>query len=727
MDNLAFVIIVISGLCISNRINCECPNLDQAYIKCGDFNLGALITVYENDKERRCQEGVILNRRMQYIESIVYAVDAVNKDTSLLRDFTLGFAILNDCGGDGSATNTAIKFLPCGEEQSQYCCKEGIPNVVGTIGPLTSAQAIVLSPILGYHGITQISPMATSDVLSEKDKYPYFMRTIPPDKFQVKAIISILLHFGWTYVTLLYENDKYGVANFIHFKTETRNLDICIAHEDGVSQNWNSSAEDYRPIAQALLRKSKATVIVAFILPKSAQGILKALKKVNSEVKFIWVGSESFDYRAVEGFEDIVVDSLHLSDQAKIVDTHFPTYFSQLNPQNNPNNPWYEEFWRHSFDCDWKESHNACRNTSCKKHCETHNVNGISNFFHDTVWTSNFIDTVYIFAHAIDRALQYCINKMNSQKHEKQDIVDCVHGQTLLNELKKTSYDGHAKHVEFDENNDILSAKQIVQQLQKVGDDYEFVSVGYWDGKNDTIILHNDPPLQWTVENNYLHSFFHGITPESVCSKACRTGQETTVKEVNPKCCWECVDCAANEIVNSNRCMQCPKNRWPDNNRTKCEAILPYHIHLSDLPGFMLLTLVVVATVLLILATATFILFRDQKIIKASTPKLMLVTLSGLYLALMGCLMFLFEPTTISCTLLFILFHISFTMLYSPLLARTLRIYRVFSGSARLTTKIAFVRESCMFALVFTCVTLQVLYWSKLTSTLLKPFPYQLY
>ena len=174
-----------------------------------------------------------------------------------------------------------------------------------------------------------------------------------------------------------------------------------------------------------------------------------------------------------------------------------------------------------------------------------------------------------------------------------------------------------------------------------------------------------------------------------------------------------------NEIVNNSRCTKCPTHTWPNYNRTDCEIILPYYIQLTDLPGYILLVLVIVAAVLLILGTVTFIVFRDQKIIKASTPKLMLVTLSGLYLALMGCLMFLLEPTRISCTLLFVLFHISFTMLYSPLLARTLRIYRVFSGSARLITKIAFVRESCMFALVFTCVTLQVLLLKDLTPNLI--------
>ena len=729
-----FITFVIAEFWNFDGVNGDCPDVDQGYIQCGDFNLGALITVYENNRERECQHGVILNRRMQYVEAITYAVNAVNRNRNLLGNFTLGFAILNDCGGAGSATSTAIKLLPCDEDKTQQCCEGHIPNVVGTIGPLTSSQATVLSPILGYHGIVQISPMATSDVLSEKDKYPFFMRTIPPDKFKVKAIISILLHFGWTYISLLYENDKYGVANFIDFKSEIRNLDICIGFEEGVSQYWNNTYGDYLPIAHGLLRNSEAKVIVAFILPKSAQGILQSLKNLGSQVKFIWVGSETFDNRAVEGFEDMVLGSLHLSGQHRIRDSVFPDYFSHLNPENNSDNPWYEEFWEHSFNCEWESSSEMFSNNGSRQSCDLHTkVTDIPNFFHDTDWTYNFIDTVYIFAHAINRALGYCFDEKECHTCERQNVINCVRGKVLLEELKNTSYDGIVKHVEFDRYNDILRVNQIVQQLQKVGSDFEFQSVGYWNSKNGTVVIHNSPPLQWTRttgkndknddkndwnEVSFNQSTFQAI-PESVCSKLCGKGQETIVNDINPKCCWECIDCAVNEIVNNSRCTKCPTHMWPNYNRTDCQIILPYYIQLPDLPGYILLVLVIVAAVLLILATVTFIVFRDQKIIKASTPKLMLVTLSGLYLALMGCLMFLLEPTRISCTLLFVLFHIPFTMLYSPLLARTLRIYRVFSGSARLTTKIAFVRESCMFALVFTCVTLQVSLSKALTPNLI--------
>ena len=86
---------------------------DKAYIQCGDFNLGALISVYDNDRKGRCLRGSIKHRRMQYVEAIAYAVNMVNSWKGFLQGYKLGFAILNDCGGDGAGNAKAMQFLPC--------------------------------------------------------------------------------------------------------------------------------------------------------------------------------------------------------------------------------------------------------------------------------------------------------------------------------------------------------------------------------------------------------------------------------------------------------------------------------------------------------------------------------------------------------------------------------------------------------------------------------------
>ena len=43
-----------------------------------------------------------------------------------------------------------------------------------------------------------------------KTKYTYFERTVPPDYYQAKAIVDILVKHNWTFVAVLYSADAYG-------------------------------------------------------------------------------------------------------------------------------------------------------------------------------------------------------------------------------------------------------------------------------------------------------------------------------------------------------------------------------------------------------------------------------------------------------------------------------------------------------------------------------------
>ena len=52
--------------------------------------------------------------------------------------------------------------------------------------------------------IPVISPTATNDKLSDKSKFPYFMRTIAPDAIQASVIVKILVMYGWRYIATIH-------------------------------------------------------------------------------------------------------------------------------------------------------------------------------------------------------------------------------------------------------------------------------------------------------------------------------------------------------------------------------------------------------------------------------------------------------------------------------------------------------------------------------------------
>ena len=77
----------------------------------------------------------------------------------------------------------------------------------------------------------QVSYLSTAVVLSNKELYPYFFRTVPSDTFQAKvslpsyilppkrivkqhlysqAMIEVLVEFGWNYVSVVHTEGDYG-------------------------------------------------------------------------------------------------------------------------------------------------------------------------------------------------------------------------------------------------------------------------------------------------------------------------------------------------------------------------------------------------------------------------------------------------------------------------------------------------------------------------------------
>ena len=63
-------------------------------------------------------------------------------------------------------------------------------DVVSVIGAESSPSSIMIANVLTLFGIPQISYTSTSDLLSDKNKFPYFMRMIPPDRFQVSRLLA---------------------------------------------------------------------------------------------------------------------------------------------------------------------------------------------------------------------------------------------------------------------------------------------------------------------------------------------------------------------------------------------------------------------------------------------------------------------------------------------------------------------------------------------------------
>ncbi len=108
--------------------------------------------------------------------------------------------------------------------------------MIGFLGALSSSQNIVVSTISDLLEVPSISCSASSDELSDKFRFEFFSRAIPPDSHQGEALADLLKYFHWEYVSLIYLSNSYGIRAAHAFQNFATERGICIAHSAPVRE-----------------------------------------------------------------------------------------------------------------------------------------------------------------------------------------------------------------------------------------------------------------------------------------------------------------------------------------------------------------------------------------------------------------------------------------------------------------------------------------------------------
>ncbi|XP_016400891.1 metabotropic glutamate receptor 1b isoform X4 [Sinocyclocheilus rhinocerous] len=225
-------------LCLSVLLFCTCPisaaDVHQRSVvpraasrsvarMDGDIIIGALFSVHhqpaaEKVSERKCGE-VREQYGIQRVEAMFYTLDRINADPNLLPNITLGCEIRDSCWHSSVALEQSIEFIRDSlisirdDKDGQKWCVEGNPSaqppttkkpIAGVIGPGSSSVAIQVQNLLQLFNIPQIAYSATSIDLSDKTLYKYFLRVVPSDTLQARALLDIVKRYNWTYVSAVH-------------------------------------------------------------------------------------------------------------------------------------------------------------------------------------------------------------------------------------------------------------------------------------------------------------------------------------------------------------------------------------------------------------------------------------------------------------------------------------------------------------------------------------------
>ena len=210
-----------------------------------DIILGGLLRVHKGDGNGKCGE-IFLDKALEHLEAVLFAIDLVNNDPHVLPNITLGYDIRDTCISENIALDESIDFLLSSGRLQLESCKESQSNndstkppVIAVIGAIYSSVSIPVASVFRLFNMPQISFASTSPLLSNRDLYPYFYRTVPPDNYQAQAMIDLIVSFGWDYVSTIYSNNLSGQPGINEFHNLAKAKGVYIDFKIGIERGYH--------------------------------------------------------------------------------------------------------------------------------------------------------------------------------------------------------------------------------------------------------------------------------------------------------------------------------------------------------------------------------------------------------------------------------------------------------------------------------------------------------
>ncbi|KAK8787418.1 hypothetical protein V5799_022805 [Amblyomma americanum] len=502
----------------------------------GDIMLGGLFPVHHRIGRSAC--GPINGERgIQRLEAMLFALDRINQDPSLLNGISLGATILDTCSSSEHAVREALHFVqPPADTRSLKCADGSFPHldenrqkITGVVGGSYSEVSQNVARLLGIFRVPQVSPASTASSLGDKTRYEYFARIVPPDTLQAHVMADIVHHFNWKYVSLVTSEGLYGDSGMTSFLRDARSGNFCVAVLETVPRLATESTFD--GIIRGLLRRPNARVVALFTRGDDARGLLAAAKRANATGHLVWLASDGWgrQTQVVEGLEEQAEGAITVELDSRII-PEFDEYMKNLTVLTNKRNPWFREYWEDVFQCNASDpAQENSTSASCAESLRLDESSG----YRQSSKIQFVIDSVYAFAHALDEASKQLCQGQNESYCEALRQLDG--GSFYMNYLLNTTFQDIAgSTVQFDQLGDGLVPYRIYNYRRlSNSSEYDYVPVGRWEPY--TLQL-NSEKVRWSSSDET------GQAPVSACSADCSVGY---IKVLSPgnKCCWLCSAC----------------------------------------------------------------------------------------------------------------------------------------------------------------------------------------
>jgi len=349
--------------------------------------------------------GPVANFVPPMLDAAKLAVDQVNAQGGILGGKKLVTVVADTQGSPQVAVDAANKLVNA----------EKVAAVIGALlsgTTLASAQSVIVPA-----GVVQISPTATTPVLSNLKDDDWVFRVVPSDSYQGPVLAKMLMGKGITSVALTYANNDYAVGIAETFREAYKKLGGTITADIRHEEKKSSYRTE---LAQLAKGKPQALVLIAFAGESGVTIVKEALE-----------GAFFTTFIGTDGLRDkLLIDQIGADNLKTAMFT---------SPSAPPGTPSLEAF---------EKAYTAAYQTTKDK------------LFIQQVYDATFIAALAIQkAGSTDRkAIRDALRDVGSPGGEDVGPGDWKKAVDLIAAGKKITYAGAACPCQFDKNGDVAGA-----------------------------------------------------------------------------------------------------------------------------------------------------------------------------------------------------------------------------------------------------------------------------
>uniref|UniRef100_A0A3B5AAH8 Extracellular calcium-sensing receptor-like n=1 Tax=Stegastes partitus TaxID=144197 RepID=A0A3B5AAH8_9TELE len=590
------------------------------------------------------------SRALRWMQTMAFAIQEINQRSDLLPQLKLGFHIRDSCD-DIPVSLRASLLLVNGQPES------------------CAAINRTVSSVNYYFLLFQVSYFASCSCLSNQREFPTFMRTMPSDTFQVRALAQLVSYFSWTWVGVIGVESDYARFAIQLFLQESVQYGVCAAYTHFYPVTLSQQALD------ELLDMSSSKVIINFCSESEMQGILREVRRRNIS-GLQWITSEAWATAKSlwEKSADLLTGTLGFAIRRAAVIPGLKRHLTSLNPAHIHKSAFLAEFWEETFKCRLngsvnKHSHGAVSYLDRPPCDGMEDLNDVYSPYSDVTQlrvSYNVYKAVYLVAHALQDMSICKIGKGPFLNGTCADPKNFKPWQ-LIHYMKRANFSALGEKISFDQNGDPIAYYDLLNWQRRPDGSLHLVKVGFYDASSSAgrSLVINDSAIRWPLGKQAFRS---------VCSDSCPPGSRIARRKGEPICCYDCVPYAL-------ECSRCSEDTWSNNARNLCIPKTIEYLSYHELVGILLCVASVLGAFISISIIVLFHTYKATPLVRANNMELSFLLLVFLVVCFLVGLLFIGEPSDWLCRIRYPAFGISFALCISCLLAKTAVVLMAFRAT----------------------------------------------